>query len=122
MSEKIFKNGLKSKNSFRHFTRLFILAPTAKSRLVITSKMTALCIPPFSGNLKNNYLNFNLMVAFFRLPKSEDQITGLRFEISRNGFSHMIGNCRVRALQLVSDVTGNRKCLKKIHTLTNVNF
>ena len=51
---------------------------------------------------------------FFRLPKSEDQITGHRFEISSNGFLHVIGNRLVRALKLVSDVTGNRKCVKKI--------
>ena len=37
---------------------------------------------------------------------------GHRFEISSNGFLHVIGKCLVRALKVVSDVTGNRKCRK----------
>ena len=42
---------------------------------------------------------------------------GHRFELSSNGFKHVTVNRLVRALKLVFDVTGNRKCLKKIHTL-----
>ena len=51
-------------------------------------------------------------VVFFRLPKSEDQITGHWFEISSNVFLHVIGNRLVRVIKLVLDVTGDRKCLK----------
>ena len=43
---------------------------------------------------------------------------GHRFEIVPNGFLYLIGNRMVRALKEVSDMTGNRKCLKKFHTLT----
>ena len=51
--------------------------------------------------------------SFFRIPKSEDHFTGHRFEISSNGFLHMIGNRLVRALKLFSGVTGDRMCLEK---------
>ena len=44
--------------------------------------------------------------------KSEDQITGHRFEISSNGFFRVIGNRLVRALKVVSEVTGDRKFRK----------
>ena len=60
----------------------------------------------------------NDWVAFFRLPKTEDHFTGHRFEIEPNGFLHVIGKCLVRALRVVSDLTGNRKCPKKNYTLT----
>ena len=60
-------------------------------------------------------------VAFSIIPKSEDHFTGHRFEISSNGFLNVIGNRLVCALQLVSDETGNRKCLKKISCINVKN-
>ena len=61
---------------------------------------------------------FSLGSFYFRIPKSEDHFTGHRFEISSNGFLHVIGNRLVRALKVFFGGTGNRKCLKKNHTLT----
>ena len=40
------------------------------------------------------------------------------FEISSIGFLFVKENQLVRALILISNVTGDRKCLKKRHTLT----
>ena len=46
---------------------------------------------------------------FFRMPKTEDHFTGHRFEIEPNSLLHLIGECLVRVLRVVSDMTGNRK-------------
>ena len=54
----------------------------------------------------------NSEVAFFRMQKTEDHFTGHRFEIEPNGFLYVIGNCLVRVLRVVLDLTGNRKCPK----------
>ena len=37
---------------------------------------------------------------------------GHRFEISSNGFLHVLGNRLVRSLKVVFDVTGYQKCRK----------
>ena len=52
-------------------------------------------------------------VAFSIIPKSEDHFTGHRFEISSNGFLHVIENRLLRALRVFSGETGYWKCLKK---------
>ena len=64
--------------------------------------------------LKESFKNVHSGSFFFRIPKLEDHFTGHRFEISSNGFLHVIGNCLVRALKVCFGGTGNRKCLKKI--------
>ena len=52
------------------------------------------------------------------MPKTEDHLTGHRFKLSSNGFMYVIGKCLMRVLRVVWDLTGNRKSLRKNHTLT----
>ena len=69
-------------------------------------------------NLNGFFVYISAKVAFFRLPKTEDHFTGHRYEIEPIGFLHVIGNCLMRLLRVVRDLTDNRESLKKNHTST----